>query len=274
MSQPIINDLVVTKICSVSRIHQPADTKKFHHMRERCALAVELRGETIYYDLNGLAPVVSDASHICFLPTNSSYSYTCVKPSECLMIEFEASGLTSRDLLTIDRDPEQLEQFIHLFDELERSFVFGRNDNRPQSLAVLYQILGALVQSSLPDDSEVRKQSIIEPAILYLENHVCDQNLDCALLASVCGISEVYFRKLFTALYKIPPMTYIRKVRVEQAKGLLIADYATVADVAEKVGFTNVFHFSRVFKQLTGKAPGAYASEQRKQLGLPAVPLQ
>jgi two-component system response regulator YesN len=51
---------------------------------------------------------------------------------------------------------------------------------------------------------------------------------------------------------------YISRVRVEEAKRLFSSTPLKVYEVAEKVGFGNVEHFSRVFKKLAGASPSAW----------------
>ncbi|MGA2763470.1 MAG: helix-turn-helix domain-containing protein [Spirochaetia bacterium] len=51
---------------------------------------------------------------------------------------------------------------------------------------------------------------------------------------------------------------YISRVRIEEAKRLFSSTSLKVYEVAEKVGFGNVEHFSRVFKKLAGASPRAW----------------
>ena len=58
----------------------------------------------------------------------------------------------------------------------------------------------------------------------------------------------------------MPPIRYLNMIKIEKAKGLLISDYSTIEDVAESVGYGNVYHFCKMFKQMTGISPGKYAA--------------
>ena len=78
-------------------------------------------------------------------------------------------------------------------------------------------------------------------------------------LAKLCGISTVYFRKLFYKIYKVAPIKYLKKVRLDKAKELLIGDFTSVSDVATLVGFSSVYTFSKTFKKEIGVAPTEYA---------------
>jgi len=51
---------------------------------------------------------------------------------------------------------------------------------------------------------------------------------------------------------------YISRVRIEEAKKLFSTTRLKVYEVAERVGFQNVEHFSRVFKKLAGASPTSW----------------
>jgi len=57
-----------------------------------------------------------------------------------------------------------------------------------------------------------------------------------------------------------PLALWLRRRRVERARSLL-SQGRTAASVADSLGFANPFHFSRVFKRMTGQSP----SEVRAQ---------
>jgi len=54
------------------------------------------------------------------------------------------------------------------------------------------------------------------------------------------------------------PMLYLRRIRVNQARYLLEHTHLLVEEIAFDVGFSDPFHFSRVFRTLTGKSPIAW----------------
>ena len=44
---------------------------------------------------------------------------------------------------------------------------------------------------------------------------------------------------------------------------LLIAEQATVEELADRLGYTNPYHFIRQFKSITGRTPGQYRKEYK-----------
>jgi AraC-like DNA-binding protein len=56
-------------------------------------------------------------------------------------------------------------------------------------------------------------------------------------------------------------MRYLLECRIEQAKELIsYSDYA-LKEIAERVGFKNIHHFTRVFSEITGVSPGLWRQQ-------------
>ena len=56
-------------------------------------------------------------------------------------------------------------------------------------------------------------------------------------------------RKIFTEEYKLSPKQYLTEVRINKAKQLLTDGFLKINAVAAQCGFTNQYHFSRIFKE-------------------------
>ena len=69
------------------------------------------------------------------------------------------------------------------------------------------------------------------------------------------GLSSRRFNDLFKGVFGITPNRYIVLRRIEQAKRMLETKSLTVTEVAELCGFSDVYYFSKVFKQICGIPP-------------------
>ena len=78
-------------------------------------------------------------------------------------------------------------------------------------------------------------------------------------LAALTGLSTVYFRKLFVRVTGVSPMTYARKLRISKAKEMLKSDYGTLSDIAQSLGYSSLYDFSRDFKTHVGVSPSKYS---------------
>ena len=126
-------------------------------------------------------------------------------------------------------------------------------------MAGLYEVLSRLEETNTVPYQLSHKYSLIRPSMEYLESHYQDCDLDVDTLAAASGISAIYFRKIFTGLYRLPPAKYLQNIRIEKAKELLISDYRSVGEVAAVVGFSSIYHFCKIFKKMTGCTPTEYA---------------
>jgi AraC-like DNA-binding protein len=85
-----------------------------------------------------------------------------------------------------------------------------------------------------------------------------DPSLTNARLAEACSLSEVYFRKLFGAHFGISPKQFIIDHRLRRASQLLTEARRSISEIAEATGFSNQYHFSRIFKARFGITPSEY----------------
>lgn len=72
------------------------------------------------------------------------------------------------------------------------------------------------------------------------------------------GISHYRLCREFSAAYGLPPMRYLKTVRIEKAKAMLLTTSQTIGEISMAVGYDNVNNFILHFKSLTGMTPGAY----------------
>ncbi|CAG5086297.1 Two component transcriptional regulator, AraC familyYesN5 [Thermobacillus xylanilyticus] len=88
-------------------------------------------------------------------------------------------------------------------------------------------------------------------AVAYIrENYWKDLNM--AMAANHVSLNYAYFGQLFKEYTGESFVSYLRRVRIEKAKELLVHTDAKVYEIAERVGFDNVKHFNRVFKEHEG----------------------
>ena len=129
---------------------------------------------------------------------------------------------------------------------------------RLEAMQILYEMLLFLGRAAgkkyIPRD----KQHILTPAVDYMTAHYGDPYIHNDKLAEICGISTVYFRKTFEAVYGIAPIRYLHRLRIEKAKAILSGDYGSITQIAESVGYTSVYHFSKMFRIYTGQSPTEY----------------
>lgn len=77
-------------------------------------------------------------------------------------------------------------------------------------------------------------------------------------MAGEIGISYSYMRKIAYELLGMSLIDYVNKLRIEQAKELLLNTRMTMAQIAQEVGYYNVQSFNRFFRKFEGMPPSGY----------------
>jgi AraC-like DNA-binding protein len=68
---------------------------------------------------------------------------------------------------------------------------------------------------------------------------------------------------LFKSDVGMPPMRYLRVLRMERAKDLLESSFLSVKEIGFRVGLTDESHFVRDFKAIYGLSPACYRTQFR-----------
>ena len=74
-------------------------------------------------------------------------------------------------------------------------------------------------------------------------------------VASLMGLSLSHFYDLFRKETGTVPATYIRTLRYERARELLVNSHLSIKEITHLVGFNDVSHFVRDFQKIYGASP-------------------
>ena len=94
-------------------------------------------------------------------------------------------------------------------------------------------------------------------ALAYMENNL-GESFTLNDLGRAIGISPFHFSRLFRISTGQSPMGYLRRLRIERSKTMLLQGERKKADIAMTLGFSDQSHFTRTFRRMTGVSPGEY----------------
>ncbi len=107
-----------------------------------------------------------------------------------------------------------------------------------------------------PDDSDLGSLSRV---VELVRDRLAD-TLRVADLATAAGTSEAQLERRMKRVFGLTANQYILKVRVDQARRLLLTTDTPLATVAADVGFYDQASFTKRFARLTGQTPAQFRS--------------
>lgn len=132
----------------------------------------------------------------------------------------------------------------------------GRFEARAYFHPFVFEIVRQLQQESI----QQLKPDIVMQTIRYLYDHYA-MNITLKSIAESLNYNIQYLSKRFKQRTGTSPIDFLIKIRIEQAQQLLMHTDATVQEVAESVGYSDLFYFIRIFKKHTGMVPGKFRAQ-------------
>jgi len=111
------------------------------------------------------------------------------------------------------------------------------------------------INLSSPDERFLQK------AIEVVENYISDPDLDIERFSSEIGVSRMQLYRKLDALTEMTVKEFIRNIRLKRAAQMLVQKKLNVSEVAYAVGFKDLSHFRKCFKQEFGMSASDYADK-------------
>lgn len=124
-------------------------------------------------------------------------------------------------------------------------------------LAQAYANSFLLLTERLWDTGVPVRQGVVELATQYIYANYAE-NISTQSLAEALHVSVSHLIHSFTARVGVSPLKYLRMVRIETARRLMMLTEMPVGEVAARVGFADPLYFSRAFRQAVGVSPSEY----------------
>ncbi|MBQ8357519.1 MAG: helix-turn-helix transcriptional regulator [Clostridia bacterium] len=129
--------------------------------------------------------------------------------------------------------------------------------------ALLKDILICALRSNQEGLASLQKNKG-EAILAYVREHF-DEPLTNASVAEHFSYHENYLNQLLKKQTGYTLHQYLLEYRINTAISLLRSGEYTVSEVAEQIGFSEIFHFSGCFQKLTGSPPSAYLPAKSKR---------
>ena len=195
------------------------------------------------------------------IPPNTPFSTGSVKPFDHLFAHF-----------TLPEGCQAVENRVTILDAREilppgiagRLETFSGNQLRAALCAVVYAAF-----SLLPEDFVVYGRAVPDFSLFRRATKLLDGDPACASscteLAAKCGTTVSTLHRQFIKAAGVPVRTWLLNRRMENASRMLLYENLSIKETADRLGYADRYHFSKVFKKYFGTSPALF----RRSGGLP-----
>ena len=122
---------------------------------------------------------------------------------------------------------------------------------------------GASTQKDKVEDVEVKgnDEILMERVMKSVNAHLSDPDYNVESLAKDVGLSRAQLHRKMKEMTGLATGKFVRDIRMQQAARLIREGRVNVSQVAFSVGFSDLAHFSTVFKTYYGMTPSEYAAQ-------------
>lgn len=222
------------------------------HRHQHSIISVVLEGEVAFNGWN-IQP-----GEFMYHPARLPFSEISDRPGWHLWMEFslEVVKLSNRPAKGTILD---LTEYKQTFESLAQMRKPGSLHEESVHSSFFFRLLAKL--DGLPDRVERKPQ--IELAIREMELNY-SKPLSRESLAELVGFHPNAFDRSFKRSEGVPPMEYLRQIRLDAFKKLLRETDLTIEDISIRCGLTSAAYASRFFKQFTCMNPTDYRKGVKK----------
>lgn len=208
-------------------------------------------------------------NNLFILPPHSNASYKQNRNNPWSYIWIELNGISMKSFL----DKIQFDTDNFMYHDNDKLYLKNclinmiLDDDKATLKSEYYVILGYIFKifsfliKYYPKEVEnySSKQEIVVHKICeYLERKFDDPNLSLDEIAKKFYFTQSYLTRLFKKEMGITPIQYIDELRMKKAIELLGHKTFTIEQIAETLGYSNQFYFTKRFKKYYGMPPSKY----------------
>ena len=243
-----LTNIVIKEILSVVTVFSKKGRQDTTYNRRCYALSFAIEGQITY--THNSKTFISNKHNAVILPKGQTYQVHGDEEGLFPVINFECEGLAC-DTITV-LPIENSRSFIKEFEYIKKNFIHPQK--RLYLMGLFYNLLYDI------SNTKISEYNTLSNAISYIENNFSSE-ITNGTLAKICHLNEEYFRKQFKKTYGVSPKQYIVDTRLKMAKQMLSEGVLKINVISEKSGFSNPYHFCRLFKGKTGLTPSEYMKQ-------------
>ena len=252
------SEAVITGIHAAVYV-EPNTGHRVHRDRPYHGFVLNDEGNVKDYVFDDGRVMRTEGCALFYLPKGSNYIVKTHVVGGCYAINFYSDNISDEPFCVNLRNNEKI---MHDFREASNAWKNGDAFCTAAAMKAVYNVINQILKEEKNAYMPSERVAILMNAVKKIETDFTDNSLSVAHLAELCGVSEVYFRRLFSKFYGTSPKEYIIKKRIEYAKTLLASDAFSVSEISRLCGYSEPCHFSREFTRLVGVSPRRYCAQE------------
>ena len=156
-------------------------------------------------------------------------------------------------VLPAGRRPELVAQFERLLELAQLHDTAGH----VEMVATVLHLLSMAARATDQPPGRADRRDAVHRALAAMQDRLTER-VSVANLARECGLPVSTFRRAFSEVTGSPPYRYFMTLKINAAKLDLAHSTRSVREIAERLCFTDQFHFCRVFRDYTGVSPSRW----------------
>ncbi|BBI31987.1 AraC family transcriptional regulator [Cohnella abietis] len=262
------------------------DHEIIYVLKGQCEYTIE--GQPYLLQAGDIHLMLPHVRHSCRVPAQQVFHYFAVHFDPIYMgeeLDFSADDVyLQHDYQRLDRIPDREDlserpktewgevsfpyvmsarnpkAYAALFRRMLKTFADKRYGYQLALRSCLLEVLSLMVSDLAMEKEEERAAPIrseIAQVINEMELHY-SKPLHLEGLAELVFLAPNYLRNLFKQETGRTPVEYLTHIRLGKAKEMLLTEPYTIGEIAEKIGYPDIHHFSKLFKKFEGLSPKHY----------------
>lgn len=152
------------------------------------------------------------------------------------------------------------EELKALFARLSAEHENNTLSSKIKEKAMLLEILALYLEATNTENlklSQTPSMDKLNEVLNFIKDHI-NENITVEQLAALAHFHPSYFTRIFKKYVGTSPIQYINNSKLEKSKHLLRTTSLPIHEIADSVGFSDIYYFSKAFKSYTGFSPTDY----------------
>jgi len=257
------------KVLDIRHIVMESGDMLHHYVLPACGFIYSVRG-TASLNLNGIDYDV-ESHFIIHGGKGMSLSILAGELFEYYLLFYRATLPGRKDLARLleRSNPFQMQYGFESLEPLplhyhlkamEQLWAQGSLLDKIQLKGLFYHFIHELMQQLTKEGIHLKQPDVIGQVVRYIEEHY-RHNLSLESIAEQFNYSPRHLSTRFKGETGFSLIEYLIRFRLHHAEKLLRNTDVPLKDIAEEVGYSDVYYFSRLFRKYNGQSPIRYRKD-------------